>query len=82
MNMKLLVSLLLALTSSLANAQLSDEMLGILALEEPSKSDALNERREAFTSLVSSDDMSDICLDAKKSNPAHFLETIDYIKSE
>ena len=77
--MKHLIATILFLFPLTVSAQLSDEMLAILAMEEPAKTEALNERRESFVGYLTSSDMRDLCLDAKRSR-SELL--VDFIKIE
>jgi len=72
--------LLLAFTSSLANAQLSDDMLAILALDEPAKSEAIAAKRIEFVEAVPQPMLPILCRNAAVSTAGNFTRFVDMIK--
>ena len=81
--MKHIIVTFLLLLPIAANAQLSDEMLAILAMEEPSKSEAIAERRILIEEAMGEDKeriYRFICNRATEVNETGLVDTIANIK--
>ena len=79
--MKEIIVALLLLVPLAANAQLSDEMLAILALEEPAKSEALDARREEIANTLGSVEKDRFdrfsCNKLRDSAPDRLISTVE-----